>query len=121
LRRSRRPRSALDGVWAVNRIELSGRLRARDPQRYTPAGIPVIEFRLEHESEQEEAGHKRRVSCEIACVVLGGQTGLLAATNMGDALLVRGFLAAKSLKNQTPVLHVNEIEFQEGNENGIQT
>jgi primosomal replication protein N len=105
----------------VNRIELSGRLRARESQRYTPAGIPVIEFRLEHQSEQEEAGVRRRVSCEIACVVLGGQAGLLATSNMGDTLLVRGFLAARSLKNQTPVLHVKEIEFQEGSENGIQT
>jgi hypothetical protein len=34
---------------------------------------------------------------------------------------VTGFLAARSAKSRTTVLHVKEIEFQEGNENGIQT
>ncbi len=106
---------------AVNRVALSGRLLARGALRYTPAGIPVVEFRLGHGSEQEEAGLNRRVDCEVACVVLGVTAGLLATTNLGDALTVRGFLAAKSLKTQSPVLHVNEIEFQEGHENGIQT
>jgi primosomal replication protein N len=105
----------------VNRIELSGRLQARDAQRYTPAGQPVVEFRLEHESEQYEAGHGRRVSCQVACVALGAPASLLVAAKLGDGLRLKGFLAAKSLKNPTPVLHVNEIEFVEGNENGIQT
>jgi primosomal replication protein N len=61
------------------------------------------------------------VNCEVACVVLGGAAGLLATAKLGDALTVTGFLAARSLKAPVPVLHVNEIEFQEGHENGIQT
>jgi primosomal replication protein N len=105
----------------VNRVELSGRLLARGTLRHTPAGIPVIEFRLGHESEQEEAGLKRRVNCEVACVLVGVTAGLLATARLGEALTVRGFLAAKSMKIQAPVLHVNEIEFQEGHEDGIQT
>jgi primosomal replication protein N len=105
----------------VNRIELSGRLQVRDARRFTPAGIPVVEFRLEHESEQHEAGHDRRVTCQVACVALGPVAGLVEMAGLGQQILIRGFLAAKSLKNQTPVLHVNEIEFVEGNENGIQT
>ncbi len=62
----------------------------------------------------------RRVECEVACVALGSPAGLLAAARLGDRLRVQGFLAAKSLKNRSAVLHVTEIEFQEGNENGIQ-
>ena len=63
----------------------------------------------------------RRVECEVVCVALGVPAGLLAAAKLGDRLCVYGFLAAKSLKSRTAVLHVKEIEFQEGNGNGIQT
>lgn len=63
----------------------------------------------------------RRVECEVACVALGTSAGLLAAAKLGDRLRVQGFLAARSLKSRATVLHVKEIEFQEGNENGIQT
>lgn len=63
----------------------------------------------------------RQVECEVACVALGVSAGLLAAASLGDRLTITGFLAAKSLKSRSPVLHVKEIEFQEGNENGFQT
>ena len=106
---------------AANRIELSGRLLAKSSLRHTPSGVPVLEFSLGHQSDQEEAGASRQVGCEIACVALGTSAGLLAVARLGDCLTVKGFLAAKSLKSRTPVLHVKEIEFQEGNENGFQT
>ena len=57
----------------------------------------------------------------MACVVLGVPAGLLNVARLGDQLAVTGFVAAKSLKSRAPVLHVKDIEFQEGNENGIQT
>jgi primosomal replication protein N len=106
---------------AANRVDMSGQLLARGALRHTPAGIAVIEFSLGHASRQEEADAMRRVECEVACVALGVPAGLLAAARLGDRLRVQGFLAAKSLKNRSAVLHVKEIEFQEGNENGIQT
>ena len=105
----------------ANRVEISGQLLARGALRHTPAGVAVIEFSLGHASRQEEAETMRRVECEVACVALGTPAGLLAAAKLGDRLRIQGFLAAKSLKNRAAVLHVKEIEFQEGNENGIQT
>ena len=42
-----------------NQFVLSGKLIELDALRYTPAGIPVVNFRLSHESEQIEAGAKR--------------------------------------------------------------
>jgi primosomal replication protein N len=103
----------------MNRIEFSGTLRSRGPLRSTPAGTPVIEFSVEHVSEQDEAGMKRRVECEINCVSMGTTAGLMNAAPLGSGLTLGGFLAARSLKNRTLVLHVNHIEFQEGNENGF--
>ncbi len=87
--------------------------------RRTPAGIPVLEFSLAHESIQMESEVERKVHCEMNCVVIGSQAQLLAAVKPGDELKVSGFLAARSLKRRMPILHVNTIEFVEGNKNGI--
>ncbi|MBI4995431.1 MAG: primosomal replication protein N [Rhodocyclales bacterium] len=103
----------------VNRIELSGDLRAKGPLRSTPAGVPVVEFVVGHVSEQEEAGMLRRVECEMNCVSMGAVAGLIGAAAPGARLAVVGFVTARSLKNRKPVLHVKSIEFQEGIENGI--
>ena len=100
---------------------MSGKLLERGALRYTPAGIPVIEFRFAHASEQMEAEKPRKVECEIACVALGAPALLLKDVRPGAELELTGFLAAKSVKVRSPVLHVTNIEFLEGNENGIQT
>ena len=81
--------------------------------RYTPAGIPVIEFRVGHLSTQTEAGAERRVECEMVCVALGTPALLLKESSPGVPLTVSGFLAARSLKVKAPVLHVTTIEFAE--------
>lgn len=101
------------GSTAANRTQLTGRLLERGNLRYTPAGVPVIEFRITHESEQIEATAPRRVECEIACVALGATALLLKEASPGMAVTANGFLASRSLKQKTPVLHVTQIEFAE--------
>lgn len=103
-----------------NLLRIDGQVVERGPVRYTPAGIPVIEFRIEHVSEQMEAGGKRKVDCEIACVALGPLANLLSGMNAGSLCSATGFLAAKSLRNRSLVLHVTAIEFKEGSNHGIQ-
>ena len=83
--------------------------------RHTPAGIPVVEFRLKHESERAEAGAKRRVNVEIDAVAFEAQARLLAKSALGRPLKAEGFLCAKSRYSSKPVLHVTHIEFMEGN------
>ncbi len=102
-----------------NHTLLIGRLIELTALRYTPAGIPVLNFRIAHVSQQIEAGVKRNVDCEISAVILGTNAQLLTGAKLGDELKLTGFLAAKSLKSRTLVLHVNEIEFLEGNQHGI--
>ena len=98
---------------AVNRVEFAGRLLERGSLRYTPAGIPVIEFHVAHVSIQDEAGVPRQVECEMACVALGTSALLLKDATPGLDLCVAGFLAARSLKQKSPVLHAATIEFVE--------
>ena len=80
--------------------------------RYTPAGIPVVEFKLEHESEQEEAGSKREVKAEIPAVAFQAQAQLLANAGMNTEATVEGFLSAKTKRSKRLVLHVTNIKFE---------
>ncbi len=102
----------------LNRFQVSGQLCEKKPLRHTPAGLPVAEARLNHESEQLEAGLSRRVVCEIPLLALGPGANWLNAAPLGAAVRVTGFLAARSRNSRTLVLHVQEIEFLEGNQNG---
>jgi len=98
----------------TNRVVVSGRLMELDALRYTPAGVPMLKFRLQHESEQGEAGGARKVSCEIAAVAFEREARLLAAAKPGSNVKVSGFLAAKSRSSRALVLHATEIEYKEG-------
>jgi len=55
----------------------------------------------------------------MACVALGPTAQLLAGGKPGDGVKLGGFLAAKSVKSRTPILHVDTIEFLEGMHHGI--
>ncbi|WP_412479536.1 primosomal replication protein N [Azonexus sp. IMCC34839] len=86
--------------------------------RYTPAGVPVSEGRLQHASTQIEGGKERKVELEIPLLALGESSRWLEAAPLGSCIKVTGFLAAKSRNSKMPVLHVNTLEYLEGNENG---
>ena len=98
----------------ANRVDLTGRLAALGALRYTPAGVPVIEFGIRHESEIPEAGTKRKVSAEVTAIAFETEARLLAGTTLDRRLRVTGFLAAKSRRSKKLVLHVTQIEFVEG-------
>ena len=99
-------------------MRLSGRLVERNPLRYTPAGVPVSEARLEHAGEVSEAGMPRQLKFEVAIKALGENARWLEGTPLGVPVEVEGFLATKSQNSRQLVLHVTTIEYLEGNENG---
>ena len=99
----------------LNELRLDARVAEVLPLRRTPAGVPIANCVLAHESKQVEAGLSRDVSVEVQAVALGDLAVVLAAAVPGCALRATGFLAAKSLRSRTPVLHLNTIEFLEGN------
>jgi primosomal replication protein N len=82
--------------------------------RYTPAGIPVIEFKLDHESEQDEAGTRRQVKAQISAVAFEAQARLVSKMKLNSGLQVKGFLSARTSRSKKLVLHVTNIEFSEG-------
>ncbi len=98
----------------ANRITVAGRLVELDTLRHTPAGVPMLKFRLQHDSVQTEAGGERKVSCEIAAVAFEREAKLLASAKLGSSVKVNGFLAAKSRSSRTLLLHATQIEFAQG-------
>jgi primosomal replication protein N len=80
-RRCKRLRAAsrLIDEALLNRVELTGVLIERKALRFTPAGVPVVECLIGHQSEQLEAGSPRRVECEIQAIALGSTAQWLQA------------------------------------------
>lgn len=99
----------------LNELRLDAVLAELQPLRRTPAGVPVLNCVLAHESEQIEAGRPRDVSVELQAVAVGELAGMLAAAAPGMRIRATGFMAAKSLRSRAPVMHLNKIEFLEGN------
>ena len=94
---------------------MDARLAARADLRFTPAGIPALDFQLAHESTQGEAGGERRVACDLAAVALGPVARNLASVSVGANVRCRGFLARRYRTGLSVALHVNEFELLEGN------
>lgn len=77
----------------INRLLLSARLIERGALRYTPAGLPALDFRLEHQSELSEENQVRKVSVQVRAIAIGAVTQALSALALGEAGTFGGFIA----------------------------
>ncbi|WP_245747755.1 primosomal replication protein N [Formivibrio citricus] len=94
-----------------NQVRLTGTLLATGPLRHTPAGLPILETVIVHQSEQQEAGRPRKVDCEAPILAMGETALALHRSPPGARMTVKGFLAARSLRRkQDLVLHIEEFE-----------
>jgi len=94
----------------TNEFVLSGELTAVEPLRYTPAGIPLINFRLLHRSQQVEAGLKRQVECEVSGVAMAEVAVVLSRLKPGQAARMKGFLNRKNRMSAQLVFHATEAQ-----------
>ena len=93
-----------------NRVVLTGKFVERDPLRFTPAGIPALNFRVAHDSEQQEAGLPRKILLEIACVALGTAAESLSRATPEGQYRFEGFLAMRNRHSRQPTFHVTQFE-----------
>ncbi len=77
--------------------------------RYTPAGLPALDLRLEHESSVEEAGQTRQVKTAIKAVALGALAERLGVQPIGSLWRFSGFLATPR-NGKLVVLHIQEFQ-----------
>jgi primosomal replication protein N len=96
----------------LNTLVISGVVLAIEPIRYTPAGIALLSFVLQHASEQMEAGFKRKIECEVNAVALGDLADIFKKQNIqiGDNIKAKGFLAKRSAKSTQLVMHIVKLE-----------
>ncbi len=93
----------------MNRLLLSARLVQRSALRFTPAGLPVLDLKLAHESTVSEDGQPRKVSLELRAVAIGAITQPLAALALGGAGLFGGFVTG-ARNGRGLVFHLTSAE-----------
>jgi primosomal replication protein N len=93
-----------------NETVVGGRLLKRGALRYTPAGIPVVDFVIAHSSMQSEAGARRKVQCDVDAVAIGELAVRIEATKINQPLQVTGFLARNSVGNRKLMLRAVRVD-----------
>jgi len=94
----------------VNQLQFDASIAERDVVRYTPAGIPIVAARLQHQSEQMEAGIKRLAELDIAAVAAGEISGRFNQATLGNEFRFTGFLAKKNRNSKSLVFHIVDFE-----------
>jgi primosomal replication protein N len=93
----------------VNQVVLTACIAEAAPLRYTPAGLPALDLRLEHESEVTEAGQPRQVKAAVKAVAIGSGAETLARQPVGSLWRFTGFLATPR-NGKSTVLHIQAFQ-----------
>ncbi len=93
----------------MNQVVLTASIAEVSALRYTPAGLPALDFRLEHESEMSEAGQARQVKAAVKAKALGQVAESIGRQPVGSRWKFTGFLATPR-NGKHPVLHVQQFQ-----------
>jgi primosomal replication protein N len=96
----------------VNQAALSGSLVEKKAKRYTPAGLPVLEIRLAHETQVLEAGIPRTVQFEVKAKAVGEVAERLEKIALDRRLVIQGFLAPAKLHSNQINFHLTNFELE---------
>jgi len=92
----------------VNRLELTAQIDSISILRFSPAGIPVLDFMLLHESTVVESNEPRKVQLKMKSIAMGTLAERVRGFDLGSVWLFDGFLG--STKNmKSVVFHIQEI------------
>ncbi|MBC7204021.1 MAG: primosomal replication protein N [Pusillimonas sp.] len=92
----------------MNHVSLQGSVIEVAPLRHTPAGVPVLEILLEHQSVVNEAGNDRQINMLVSAVALGDTALMLHNTPLGTHLQAQGFLAPSRKGSTKFILHIQQ-------------
>ncbi|MDL9997116.1 primosomal replication protein N [Variovorax sp. J22P240] len=94
---------------AVNQLVLTACVAELGALRFTPAGLPAVDLRLEHESTVSEAGQPRQIKAALKAVAFGAVAERLARQALGSLWRFQGFLATPG-NGKHPVLHIQDFQ-----------
>ncbi|MBC7621556.1 MAG: primosomal replication protein N [Candidatus Saccharibacteria bacterium] len=92
----------------ANSVVLSACIAEVEALRYTPAGLPALNMRLEHESQVSEAGQARQVKVAVKAVAFGAIAERLTKQALGSVWRFTGFLA-NAPRGKTVTFHIQEF------------
>jgi primosomal replication protein N len=93
----------------VNQVILTACIAEVSSLRYTPAGLPALDFQLDHESEVSEAGQQRQVRAVVKSRAFGSVAESIVKQAVGSRWRFTGFLATPR-NGKHPVLHVQQFQ-----------
>ena len=93
----------------MNQVILTACIAELSALRYTPAGLPALDFRLDHESEVSEAGQQRQVKAAVKARAFGSVAESIGKQPVGSRWRFTGFLATPR-NGKHPVLHVQQFQ-----------
>jgi primosomal replication protein N len=93
----------------VNHFEVVARILEISATRYTPAGLPVVDCQLEHDSILEEAGAQRKIHLLLKSVVMGTVAEKMIQLPLEKLCKFSGFLASTQ-KSKSVIFHIQSIQ-----------
>ena len=93
----------------MNQLVLSATLQQMAAMRYTPAGIPVLDMVLMHESMQTEMGTERVASLALKAVAFGTLAERLAVQSLAAQFRFLGFMT-NTRNGKGVVFHVQDFK-----------
>ncbi|MBA5686240.1 primosomal replication protein N [Rugamonas apoptosis] len=94
----------------MNQLQFTALIAERDTIRYTPAGMPIVNAVLQHQSQQMEAGIARLSEFEVSAVAAGDISNRFSQAPLGGVYQFTGFLNKKSRNSKSLVFHI--IDFR---------
>lgn len=92
----------------MNQLLLSASVQERGAKRYTPAGLPALDLRLQSDSTVSQNGQPRKVSLELRAVVIGDLVSVVERFELGTLVTFAGFLAP-ARNGKGLVFHITEL------------
>lgn len=93
----------------LNQTVLTASIVELGSLRHTPAGLPALDLRLEHQSRCEEAGQPRQVALNLKALALGAVAERLGRQAPGSQWRFQGFLAS-TRNGKSVVLHIQDFQ-----------
>ncbi|MBU3724214.1 MAG: primosomal replication protein N [Burkholderiaceae bacterium] len=96
----------------MNRSVLSATLVEKKAKRFTPAGLPVLECQVHHESQVLEAAAMRTVGFECRVKAVGDIAERVEQLVIGSVLTMTGFLAPARQHSKQLIFHITDFELE---------
>jgi primosomal replication protein N len=93
----------------MNHLVLAASLVERGAKRYTPAGLPALDLRLQSDTTVTQNGQARKVSVELRAVVIGDLTLRIERLALGSTAQFAGFIAP-GRSGKGLFFHVTELQ-----------